>query len=174
MKRFLLLVLTLYLCLTCNSCKKSQIEKDYPILQETKVIIRYTNIYDAFDILKKEQAILMFGFKSCPWCKYAIRYVNDVAYELNYQTVFYLDILKLRDQDDENHEKYEELYSLIKENIGNPLRIIAPTVIAIKNKAITGYHTGTLDDHKIENGTLPVLTKKQEERLKEIYYNLFE
>lgn len=46
----------------------------------------------------------------------------------------------------------------------NVKRLGAPTVVAVKNGEIVGYHVGTLDGHvKDESGVLPDLTKEQEE-----------
>ena len=172
----LLVILLILLLLPLTACKDKQITKDYPSLQDTKNIVEYTTIDEILNNFKKiDKKIIVFGFKKCPWCQSCIRPLNDVALELGFKSVWYLDIKNMRDnENDVNHEKYLQLFNLIKDDLGNPDKIIAPTVIVIKKGKITGYHVGTVESHVLENGTLPVMTEKQTNELKEIYYKLFE
>ncbi|MCI6508589.1 MAG: hypothetical protein MR465_03335 [Bacilli bacterium] len=175
MSKILVVLLILFL-LPLTACKGKQITKDYPSLQDTKNIIEYVTIDEVLNNLEKlDKKIIVFGFKKCPWCQSCIRPLNDVAVELGFKSVWYLDIKNMRDnEDDVNHKKYLQLFNLIKDNIGNPEKIIAPTVIMVKNNKITGYHTGTVESHVLEDGNLPVMTKEQTDELKKIYYQLFE
>ena len=51
-------------------------------------------------------------------------------------------------------------------------RLYAPTVVAVSNGTVVGFHEGTLDGHDIVDGNLPDLTKEQEEELVGIYTNI--
>lgn len=173
-KNKLEIIIIVFLGLFMTSCK-NQIIFDYPALDNQQVIIRYVDIDEIFNALNNSSAIIMMGFKECPWCQYAIEYVNKVAIEKGYQEVFYLDIKDLRDNEkNKQHEKYLELYTLIKSDIGNPEKIIAPTVIVVKDQKIIGYHTGTVTSHQLENGTLYPLNDEQILELELIYSQLFE
>lgn len=53
-------------------------------------------------------------------------------------------------------------------------RLGAPTVIAVKNGILTGFHAGTYEGHnKDENGVLADLTKEQEDELFKVYSDMF-
>ena len=134
MSKILVVLLILFL-LPLTACKGKQITKDYPSLQDTKNIIEYVTIDEVLNNLEKlDKKIIVFGFKKCPWCQSCIRPLNDVAVELGFKSVWYLDIKNMRDnEDDVNHKKYLQLCNLIKDNIGNPEKILAPTVIMVKN-----------------------------------------
>lgn len=173
MNKIIILFVSLILLLTLSSCNK-KIEKDYPLLQGTDCIMEYTLLENAFDLLNEDKAILMFGFKECPWCKYAIRYVNDEAKNAGYKKVYYLDIYELRKETNSSHDSYIRLYEKIKNDIGSPEKIIAPTVIVIRNGAIASYHTGTVSSHDIIDGVLPPLSNEQIEELRSIYKKMFE
>ena len=51
-------------------------------------------------------------------------------------------------------------------------RLYAPTVVAVSNGTVVGFHESTLDGHDIVDGNLPDLTKEQEEELVGIYTNI--
>ena len=51
-------------------------------------------------------------------------------------------------------------------------RLYAPTVVAVSNGTVVGFHEGTLDGHNIVDGNLPDLTKEQEEELTKIYTDM--
>lgn len=162
------------LCLT--SCKKGEkIMEDYPSLTDKNHILKYTSIDEVIKKLDNGyNGIIMFGFKACPWCQAAISYVNEIAKEKNYSEVLYLDIKDMRDNEvSSNHEKYLQLFDRLKEDLGNPPKLYAPTVIVFKKGLITGYNVATVTSHQIIDGVLPSMTKIQIEELKEIYRNIF-
>lgn len=170
-------MLTLMGIMTFSSCKKSEITKDYPSLKKTKNIVQYVNIDEVFEIMKlndNKNYIVTFGFKSCQWCQAAIPYINDIALEKGYNVVRYLDIKAMRDDEKSlEHSKYIKLFEKIKDDIGNPSRINAPTVVVINNGRVIGYHEGTTDDHVKIDGNLPIMTEEQKNKLKDIYRVLF-
>lgn len=51
-------------------------------------------------------------------------------------------------------------------------RLYAPTVVAVSNGTVVGFHEGTLKGHDIKDGNLPDLTKEQEEELTKIYVDM--
>ncbi len=173
-KKIIILMLFLF-CITFTSCKHNKISKDYPSLEGKSSIIQYTYVDDVIKKINGDYTgIIMFGFKNCPWCQAAISYVDEIAKEKEYEEVLYLDIKDMRDNTESaNHEKYLNIYEKIKEEIGNPEKIIAPTVIVLKDGKITGYHVATVTSHIIVDGNLPPMTDEQINELKEIYRNIF-
>ena len=118
----------------------------------------------------KERAVIVFSFPECPWCQAAIPYLNDVAKELNYNEVYYLNILKMRE---ENSSEYQAIFNKIRYDIANPEKINAPTVIVIDNGEVLGFHIDTVTSHvKNENEVLMPMTQEQVEELKNIYREL--
>ncbi len=160
--------------LTLASCKRKEILTDYPSLSED-TIIEYTTGEEVLNMINdKYTGIIVFGFKECPWCQACISHVDYVAKEKGYDKVPYLDIKDMRDnKESKEHETYLEIFSLIKEDIGNPERINAPTVVVFKDGHITGYHLDTVSTHIIVDGTLPVMTDEQIEELRQIYKKMF-
>ena len=154
---------------------KNSIEEDYPSLEGKDTIIHYVDGNDVVSILNsKSNSIIMFGFEKCPWCQAAISYVDEIAKEKNYEEVLYLDIKDMRDnKESSDRDIYLTIYNSIKDKIGSPDKIYAPTVIVIKNGEITGYNEGTVSTHERVDGILPPMTDEQIKELKEIYRNIF-
>lgn len=176
MNKIITLLLVMICALSLTSCKKTnQIEEDYPSLVGKDTIIHYVDGEDVVEKLsKKDNAIIMFGFKNCPWCQSAISYVDEIAKEKGYEEVYYLDIKDMRDNEEsEDRDIYLSIYNTIKEKIGNPDKIYAPTVIVLKDGEITGYNEGTVVSHERVDGTLPPMTDEQKEELRQIYRNIF-
>lgn len=173
-KRIIILILCLF-TITLTACKHDKISEDYPSLEGKNPIVKYTNVDDVIKKINGDYTgIIVFGFKKCPWCQASISYVDEIAKEKKYKEVLYLDIKDMRDNTESaNHEKYLMIYEKIKEEIGNPEKILAPTVIVLKNGTITGYHVATVTSHVIVDGNLPPMTDEQINELKEIYRNIF-
>ncbi|MCI6717055.1 MAG: hypothetical protein SOZ32_06535 [Bacilli bacterium] len=175
MNKKLIILIILLLCMTFTSCKHDKISEDYPSLEDKNPIVKYTYVDDVIEKINGDYTgIIMFGFKNCPWCQAAISYVDEIAKEKKYKEVLYLDIKDMRDNNESvNHEKYLNIYEKIKEEIDNPEKIFAPTVIVLKDGTITGYHVATVTSHVIVDGNLPPMTDEQINELKEIYRNIF-
>lgn len=107
---------------------------------------------------KNESFVVYFGFASCPWCRSMIEELIKSAKDHDIDTIYYVDILNIRDQyqiDDEGTpqrtnegtEGYRKLIEQIgdvlsdytlKDKEGNEIsagekRIYAPNVVAIVN-----------------------------------------
>lgn len=174
MNKIIITILICVVCLGLTGCKKNELIDDYPSLNKD-TIIRYTLIDDVLTKLDSNYTgIMMFGFKACPWCQAAIFYVDEIAKEKGYKEVFYLDIKDMRDNTlSADHIKYLELFNKIKESIGNPEKLFAPTVVKLENGVVTGYNVGTVLSHEYVDGNLPLMTTLQIEELKDIYRAIF-
>lgn len=143
-----------------------------------------------------ESALIYFGFASCSWCRSVLPILESVLKEQNVSEIKYLDIEDIRsvlelDNNDKvvttregttNYYKllnvlddFLEDYVLIgkdgKEISTGEKRIIAPTVLAIRNGKVVGIHVGTLDSQKSGYDSFP---SKEKEELKNIYKKLID
>ena len=144
----------------------------YQSLKDKQHIFEVVDEYKIIELLEStEKAIIVFSFPECPWCQAAIPYINEIAKEQNYEKVYYLNILKIRE---EQTKEYLQIFETIRYDIGNPEKINAPTVIVINNGKVLGYHIDTVLSHvKNDNNVLLPMTNEQIEELKDIYRNLF-
>lgn len=172
-RKFLFLSLMFFM-LMFTSCKKKEIINDYPSLDKN-TIIEYISGEDALNKIESNYTgIIVFGFKECPWCQACISHVDYVAKEKGYKEVFYLDIKDMRDNEESPERQiYLSIFEHIKEDIDNPEKIFAPTVVVFKDGKVTGYNMGTVESHQRVDGTLPVMTDEQIKELREIYRNIF-
>lgn len=129
---------------------------------------------DAKDIIEmidnKETFAVYFGFSSCPWCRSVIPNLVDVVKNLDIQTIYYVDVLEIRDTlklDDngevvtskEGSKDYYKLldkldnvldkYTLTDES-GNDVdtnekRIYAPNIVSVVQGIPTKMTTGISD-----------------------------
>lgn len=144
---------------------------NYQDLKDKNHIYQVCEPSEIIDLLNStERAVIVFSFPECPWCQAAIPYLNEIAKELNYEQVYYLNILKIRE---ENTLEYQTIFNKIRYDIGNPEKINAPTVIVIDNGVVLDYHIDTVSSHvKNENEVLMPMTEEQIEELRSIYREL--
>ncbi len=170
-KRISLLILLITFLLTLSSCGKDQMLNKYQNLKDKNHIYKICQPEEIITILNSnERAVIVFSFPECPWCQAAIPYLNEIAKEQNYDQVYYLNILKIRE---ENSVEYQTIFNKIRYDIGNPEKINAPTVIVIENGQVLGYHIDTVESHvKNDNDVLMPMNEEQIEELKNIYREL--
>lgn len=169
--------------------------KKYPIvnLQDNNPFV-YKKEEEIVEILEKKTGVIYFGFKSCPWCRSMIGVLESAAYETNLNEIYYLDIENIRDvlSLDENEKVIKEKegssnyykiikflepklrdYTLITKNnksvSTNEKRLYAPTVVAVENGEIKGFHEVTVPTQK---DGYQELNEKEKEELKKIYVDL--
>ncbi len=160
-------------CISRNDSKK--FKEEYEKLNNTKnennnkmfrtVKISENNpiVYQTADEIvsrmdKKETFIVYFGFNSCPWCRSIIETLLEVADDLDIGTIYYVDVLDIRDTlkvNDDSKISVEKkgtdgYYSLLKkfDNIlsdytlydsnnnaikANEKRIYAPNIIYVED-----------------------------------------
>lgn len=110
-------------------------------------------VYRTYDeiikILENGTGVILLGFPECPWCrKYAV-YLNEVAKELDFEKIYYYNILEDRKN---NTEEYKKIVSIISEYLqfddeGNK-RIYVPSVVAVNKGEIVGFDDETAWDTK--------------------------
>lgn len=170
-------------------------EKEYMKVEvDTENPIIYKSGQEILDVLKNENAIVYFGFSSCPWCRNVVPILLEAAKESNLDKIYYVDILDMRDQYKFSGSIEPELikkgtdayYDILKfldkklekyyvtDDSGNMYdtgvkRLYAPTVVAVKNGKALDLHVSTLDSQK---DPYVALNDEQKEELKDIYKDL--
>lgn len=118
MKKIVLILMTLVLCLSTTACfKKTDAEifkKEYESLNgkttETGKTYRTVEIpkenpfvYQTAEqiverIDKKESFVVYFGFAKCPWCRSMVEQLIKSAADNGITTIYYVDVLDIRDE----------------------------------------------------------------------------
>lgn len=157
-------------------------------------IVKYIDEEEAVEILEKGSGVIYFGFAACPWCRSMIETLLDTAKENNFDEVYYLDILKMRDaykvenkevlRTKEGTDSYYKILDLLadeltdynitdakgKEYATGVKRLYAPTVVVVKKGKIVGFHEDVVPS--LED-PYAGLSKKQEKELTEIFEEMF-
>lgn len=185
-KIILLLVISFFL-VGCSSKDNIKFKEEYESLNgkitnnnnyysvlniNKKNNIKYKTDSEMVDIIKnsKENAVIYFGFATCPWCRTMVENLIDVTNALNIKNVYYVDIYDIRNSlsvADNNQiittqmgsVSYYELVDLLKDYLDdytitdkdnsiintNTKRIYAPNVVAISNGKVVGLVDGISD-----------------------------
>ena len=163
-----------------------EIDEDNPIV--------YKSGQEIIDIMENDDAIIYFGFSSCPWCRNAVPILLDAAKEMDVDKIYYVDILDMRDtykfsgsiEPEQTKKGTDAYYSILKildsklekfyvtDESGNMYdtgvkRLYAPTVVSMSGGKVKGFHVAT-----VESQTDPyvTLTDEEKEELKNIYKDI--
>lgn len=161
--------------LTLTACKGDAFMEDYPQLKDKEHIYQVIDIDKMFEIIDtQDSCIVVMGFKDCPWCQSLVPYLNEVGKKEGLTVIYYLDIKDMRDNlESVDHKGYLELKEYFIDAVDQEKdRINAPTVLAIKDGELAGFHLDTVSTHLMEGTILPKLTAEQEDELREILTNL--
>ena len=178
MKRLLFIILTMLLVTGCrrvdNVLFKQEFEKEnYNNIQVSipsdNPFVYITDSELVKKIENKENIIVLCGYAKSKETRLVIENLMNVSKKLNIKTIYYLDIIEIRDEKKyENNEvktikqgtdEYNKLLELLKDNlkdykINNQIvgkRIYAPTILKIDNNiSITN---GLCDNYDINNYT---------------------
>ena len=172
-------------------------EKQYmEIFIDEENPIVYKTGQEIVEIMKNEDAIIYFGFATCPWCRNAVPVLLEAAKELNVDKIYYVDILDIRDtykfsgsiEPELTKKGTDAYYEIVKfldkylqkfyvnDDAGNMYdtgvkRLYAPTVVGVKNGKVVGFHEATVES---QTDPYEVLTDKQKEELKKEYKTIIE
>lgn len=122
--------------------------KEYTQVGEDNLYVYRTN-EEIIKILENGSGAVLIGFPECPWCQRYAVYLNEVAKDLDYEKIYYYNVLEDRKN---NTEEYKKIVSLIEEHLqydeeGNK-KIYVPAVIALNNGEIVGFDDETAWDTK--------------------------
>ncbi len=105
---------------------------------------KLVNAKEAYELLDDEQAIVMFGFKECKWCKSYLPILNEVVTENDIPVVYYCNIKQDRANNTEEYKKLvEKLADYLHEDDKNNKRIYVPDVYFVKSGKIIGHNNDT-------------------------------
>lgn len=167
-------------------------EKQYmeiSIDEENPIV--YKSGQEIVEIMKNEDAIIYFGFASCPWCRNAVPVLLEAAKELNVDKIYYVDILDMRDtykfsgsiEPEQTKKGTDAYYDILKildkkldkfyvtDEAGNMYdtgvkRLYAPTLVAVSKRNVKGFHASTVESQK---DPYSALNDEQKKELKSTY-----
>ena len=123
---------------------------------------------EIIDVLENGTGVVYFGFNSCPWCRSLVETLITTAKDTNVKDIYYVDVLDIRSSYEVANKKlnktkegttsYYEILDILdeylteykitsdkKEYDTKEKRLYAPTIVALKNGEIVGFHEGTVD-----------------------------
>lgn len=127
--------------------------------------IKYLNEDNIMKYLKEETGVFYFGYNTCPWCRNAIPVLIDTVKENNIDTIYYIDIHKVKISNIKK-ELFNYLGDNLKEDEEGNKGLAVPDVYFIKEGKIIGHHIGTVDSYY---NPYKEMTNKQKEELSNIY-----
>ena len=173
-------------------------KKTYPSVNlSDKNPFLYKSLDEVVSILEHGTGIIYFGFKSCPWCRSMLPILEEAASSKNIGEIYYLDIESIRDvlSLDENNKvitekegspNYYKILELLQDYLSDysllgkdgktriatgEKRLYAPTVVAVQNGSVKGFHENTVKTQK--DGYSP-LKEEEKEELKGIYQKMMD
>lgn len=165
-----------------------------------KVNIDNSNLYiyksdeEILDVIDSENALIYFGYAKCPYSRSMVTLLNDIAKEEAITKIYYVDISNIRDSYEvidktvakitNGTSSYYKLLDILDEYLSDYYitdesneeyntgvkRLYAPTVIAVKDKKIVGFHEGTTTEAKNNKQ----LSKTEKQELTDIYKKLID
>ena len=144
---------------------------------ETDNNVKYVSDNEIIDLMKNGTNIIYFGWADCNWCRTLIPVLLEVLKENKIDTLYYYDFQSLRNsyenKDEEKSKIYEEIINIIGDDISTTFdensarsgekKILAPTVVFIKNNNYVGLHFKTVDSQEKSTDDL---NKEQIQELK--------
>ncbi len=172
--------------------KTNEEYKSVNISENNKFV--YKTEEEIIKILESKSGLIYFGFKSCPWCRSMVEVLDKASQNSKIKNIYYLDIENIRDllaldennkvvTEKEGNTNYYKMLNLLDAYLDDYVlkgeedvsvktgekRLYAPTVIAVVNGEIVGFHAKTVDSQTNPNEPL---TEKQEKELEKIYTDL--
>ncbi len=148
----------------------------------------------AISLLENGTGIIYFGFPDCPWCRSMLPVLLNTLDNMSIKKLYYLNIGNIRDTlilgeknkveiKEEGTKGYYKILELMDDVLepyyltskdGKKIdtkekRLMAPTIVAIKDGKIVDIHVGTVESQK--NG-YDDLSDKEKEELQDRYIKL--
>lgn len=158
-----------------NETRPEPVDKfrsEYQQVTDEEHVFEYVSANQILYMIEnKKTALIVLGFKECPWCQALMPVLNEAAKNEALEKVYYLDIKTMRDDTTTSeHKKYLMLKEAFSEAVDESKdRLNAPTVIFLKDGELVDYHIDTVITHVMnDNNVLPPLTKDEHKELLEI------
>jgi len=150
----IIIVLLIFIIIKVNDKEENTLtdaqkfSREYTEVEEDNLYV-YRSYDEIINILENGTGVILLGFPECPWCQRYAKYLNEVAKELDFDKIYYYNILEDRKN---NTEEYQKIVSLISDYLqydeeGNK-RIYVPSIIAIDKGKIVGFDDETAWDTK--------------------------
>ncbi len=143
---------------------------------------------EILEVLEKGTGVIYFGFNSCPWCRSLVETLLKSIDDNKIENVYYVDIKDNRSTFEvvnkklKNTKEGTEAYYGILEYLDEYLteykitegkkeydtkekRLYAPTVVAVKEGEIVGFHEGTVESQEDPYLGLNADEKKELEKI---------
>jgi len=78
--------------------------KEYTQVGEDNLYVYRTN-EEIIKILENGSGVVLIGFPECPWCQRYALYLNEVAKDLDYEKIYYYNVLEDRKNNTEEYKK---------------------------------------------------------------------
>ena len=155
-----LLVLVLIAIIVLVVVKNNEEEKtdamkfkeEYSEVASDNVFV-YKDVDEIIDIMEDGSGIVYLGFPECPWCQAYVKYLDEVAKEMEIEEVYYYNIYEDRKNNTDEYKKIVKLLSdrLQRDEDGNK-RVFVPNVSFHANGKLVGNNNETsLDTKGLEN-----------------------
>lgn len=157
---------------------KTEIDEENPIVYSS-----YKEVLELLEEKNNKNAVIYFGFPTCPWCRTLIPELLKAADETGLEKIYYLNNVDSRDKkvledgkiktEKEGSNDYKKLLEKLDSHLGeyeglndsSIKRLYFPTVLFVRDGKIIDIQISTLDSQ--EDG-YKELTKEQKEELKKI------
>lgn len=95
-------------------------KEEYSEVAEDNVFV-YKNVEEIIDIMENGSGVIYLGFPECQWCQAYVKYLDEVAKEMEIEEVYYYNIYEDRKNNTDEYKKIVELLSgrLQKDEDGN-------------------------------------------------------
>lgn len=139
---------------------------EYKEVSEDNVFV-YRNIDEIIQIMEEGSGIVYLGFPECEWCQAYVKYLDEVAKEMEIEEVYYFNIKEDRE---ENTKEYKKIVKLLEERLQKDdegeLRIFVPNVSFHANGKLVGNNCETSLDTKGLEDPKEYWTKEEVKELK--------
>lgn len=141
--------------------------EEYTKVEKDNIFV-YRDLDDIIDVLKHGTGIVYLGFPECPWCQAYVPYLNEVAKEQGFNTIYYYNIKEDREK---NTKAYQEVVSILDEHLDynneGKKRVFVPDVTFVQEGEIVGHDNETSMISSEEMTPEKYWTKENVKKLKE-------
>lgn len=156
--------------------------------------IKYLTEEEAINLLETGTGIIYFGFSECPWCRTLLPVLLQTLDNMSIDRLYYVNLSKMRDTlslsednkvivKEEGTKGYYRMLEIL-DNYLEPFyltnkegekidtlekRIMAPTLVFVKDGELKGIHVGTVDSQK---SGFDELSTEEQENLQNILMDL--
>lgn len=121
----------------------NRFSEEYTEVAKDNVFV-YRSIDEIIKILENGTGVVYLGFPECKWCQRYVKYLNEVAKEMDIEKIYYYNIKEDREN---NSDYYQKLIELLGDDVeydeeGKP-RIYVPEVIYVNKGEIVAHDNET-------------------------------